>query len=305
MAMRIVGTPDLRVLNTTLTTRFIDAYGDAPIFYPEIVSETESESATGTYPIRAAFPQMREWIGERQLNEIAAHSQVLINKHFELTMGVDRDDIADWSYGSALMDVAALGKRAKQNPETLLTTLMQTGNTVLGYDGKALWAVDHYVNPKKKTGTQANYSPANSGMTLNPANWEAVRTMMNGYVDDEGAPIGVEPNYCMVAPQNRGAAHRIFKAEKDVYGADNVNFGTAKPLVNPWLASDPSTWYALDTQDPLRFAIFQKREWPAQFVMRTQVDSENVFRHRRFEYGVDGRWVVGPGGWFRAYKAMV
>lgn len=305
MAMRPVTTTQLTVLNTTLITKYLDAFESAPIIYPEVCSEVESDSTTNTYPIEAAFPEMREWVGEREVNELAAHSFILTNKHMELTMAVDRDAIADYAWGAALIRAGGLGMRSKQAPDKMLTTILQSGDTLLSYDGKGFFAIDHYIDVKKKTGAQRNYFPAGSNMPLTPANWEAVRGLMNGYQDDKGVPIEVEPNICMVPAQLRGVADRIFNAEKDVYGADNVNYKTAKVVVNRRLNGDPTTWYALDTSAAFRPFIFQKREWPCKLVMRTEVTSDNVFRHNRIEYGVDGRFIVGTGAWFRAFKAMV
>lgn len=42
---------------------------------------------------------MREWIGEREVQALAAYDYLIKNKKFEMTIGVPRDDIEDDKYG--------------------------------------------------------------------------------------------------------------------------------------------------------------------------------------------------------------
>lgn len=303
MSMRVVSTADLRVLNTTLVAEFINGYEGAPLIYPEMCTPVPSTSKNNTYPLRAGIPQMREWTGERNYNAIAAHSYIIENKHYELTMSVDADDIKDHSYGGALLDARMLGDRGKTHPDVLLQTILQTGQSIPCFDGQNFFDTAHYVNVKNKTGSQRNYYASGSGKTLTATTWEEVRGIMGAFQDDAGEPIGVRPTHVAVAPSNEGVARRIFEAEKDAAGASNVNYKTAKVIVHPRLANNPTEWYALDLSGPIKPFIFQMRE-AMRFVMMTDVTDENVFRHNRFDYGVDGRWAVGAAMWFRAFKVV-
>jgi len=296
----VVTTAALRSLNTQLYAGFLKPFEGSATFYKDVCSLVPSNSASNTYPIRAAFPQMREWTGERVYNDVAVHSHVISNKRYELTMSVNADDVRDHSYGAALLDVASLGERAAQHPDLLVATLMSNGHALLCYDGQNFFDTDHPIDVKAGTGTQLNYSA--SGVALTTANWELVRGRMADFRDDKNEPIGVRPNLLVVPPQLEGTARRILEAETEGNNT-NVNKGTAKVLVVERLAAAATTWYALDTRMAFKPFIFQLND-PAKFTMMTDVRDDNVFRFNRFDYGVDGRWAAGLGAWFRAYKAV-
>nr|WP_298797517.1 Mu-like prophage major head subunit gpT family protein [uncultured Acetobacter sp.] len=67
----------------------------------------------------------------------------------------------------------------------------------------------------------------------------------------------------------------------------NISTIAAGEAAQPW-------WYLFDTSRPLRPMIFQPRRAFA-ITARTQLTSENVFNHRRFEWGTDGRCAAGYG----------
>ncbi len=297
----VITTAQLRALNVAIDLRFLNTFDSVPTFWEDLVTKVTSTGAGNVYPIRAAFPKMREWVGERHYHSLAVHSHFVMNKHYELTMSVNADDIKDLSYGGALIDAASLGERAKQAPDDLLVDMLQNGQNLAGYDGQSLFDTDHPVDVKSGTGTQVNYT--SNGLALSATNWEFVRSRMAEFKDDQGQPIGARPTILLVPPQLEGTARRILEAEHDAIGATNINRGTARVIVIPKLANQGTVWYALDTGNTLKPFIFQERE-RVRLTMQTDAKDDNVFRFNRFDYGVDGRWALGTGVWFRIYKAV-
>lgn len=59
-------------------------------------------------------------------------------------------------------------------------------------------------------------------------------------------------------------------------------------------------WFLLCTNRPLKPIIFQERR-KAQFVAMDNVNDQNVFSIKQFQYGTDARWAVGYGFWQMAW----
>lgn len=71
---------------------------------------------------------------------------------------------------------------------------------------------------------------------LDPTNFNAAFAAMQGLKGDSGQPLGIMPSLLVVPPTLRAKALEIVKAERDAYGATNINQGAVEVLVTPWLA---------------------------------------------------------------------
>ena len=63
--------------------------------YSSLVTVINSNSQSNTYGWLGKFPQLREWVGKRNLLSIKENSYVLENRRFESTLAIDRADIED------------------------------------------------------------------------------------------------------------------------------------------------------------------------------------------------------------------
>jgi phage major head subunit gpT-like protein len=307
----IVRTAALAALQTGLNLQYASAYeSPRPLIYKDVCSEIPSGKKNVLLAIADMFPQMRQWVGDRVFHNPAEHSQLLTNPHYELSMEVDADDVEDDELGGYFLSSAGLGERASQHPDVLLGQVLQTGQTLIGFDGQNFFDTAHPIDAKNHIGTQSNYEAA--GRALTAANWELVKANMaswsagpsNGGVSEL---IGSVPTHVMVPRQLEGVAKRIFEAELDASivttaAQTNVNKGTAKIIVNDRLNNQPTTWYALDLRSVLKPFAFVKRKAP-KFVMLNRPDDQGMFLNNKIQFGVDGRWGVGIAAWFRAYKA--
>lgn len=104
-----------------------------------VPSTTRSED----YGWLGQVPRMREWIGDRVVQNITQHGYSIKNKPFEVTLGVKRDDIEDDNLGVYAPLFKELGISAAEWPDDLIFALLAAGETELCYDGKAFFATDH------------------------------------------------------------------------------------------------------------------------------------------------------------------
>jgi phage major head subunit gpT-like protein len=297
--------------------RYQQAYLKTPIFWDKLASEVPSGTRENHYGWLARIPRLRKWIGERQVNNLAARGAVIENEVFEDTVGIKRPDVEDDQFGLFNMSVELLGQQAKLWPELQLLDIMQNGHGTASkytcFDGQPFFSASHPVNPDDSgASTYSNYS--SSGMALTSANYLAVRNIMMAYKGEDGNPLGIVPNLLVVPPQLGGQARQILNAEFTAPAVatgqnaasvqqSNVLKGSADWIESPYLSGQATTWYLLCTQFPIKPFIWQLRKAP-QFVSRINPNDENVWKLNEFQYGVDARGAAGFSLPFLAYKAI-
>lgn len=143
--------------------------------YTTIAMTVSSTTAMNTYGWLGKFPQMREWVGERQIGNMAKQAMSLENKKFEATVGVERTDIEDDQVGMYRPMMQAMGESAATLPDTLVWSLLKKGKTTTCYDGQYFFDTDHPVF-EKNDGTGANTPTANItvGTATNAPTWYVI-----------------------------------------------------------------------------------------------------------------------------------
>jgi phage major head subunit gpT-like protein len=109
------------------------------------------------------FPKMREWVGPRVIQNLAAHSFTIKNRLFESTIGVNRNDVEDDTYGLLAPVVMEMGLAAGDHPNELVLSLLGAGFTALCYDGKPFFAEDHPVGNQEGAPTPTSNMQAGAG----------------------------------------------------------------------------------------------------------------------------------------------
>jgi phage major head subunit gpT-like protein len=141
----IINAQTLSILFTGFKTKFNNAFEGEPVIYPKIAMEVSSLGREETYGWLGLFPVLREWLGDRILGNLGAHSYTIKNRKFELTISVPRDDIADDRFGVFAPIIAEMGRAAKVHPDELLFALLGSGFTTVCYDGQFFFDTDHPV----------------------------------------------------------------------------------------------------------------------------------------------------------------
>ena len=127
-------------------TIFGDAYGKAPKYWDQVAMKVTSSSRDETYGWLGQFPQMREWLsGEREVKQLEAFGYTVLNRKFEATVGVNREDYADDRYGAFGTMFAEMGHTAAQHPDTLVFPLLASGFAEQCYDGQYFFDMEHAV----------------------------------------------------------------------------------------------------------------------------------------------------------------
>jgi len=287
----ILNASTLEAIQLGFQAIFYDALKGANPIWPKVAMRTASNSKTEVYPWLGAAPVMEEWLDERSLANIKAYKWTIENKDWANGIEVDRNDIQDDKIGIYNPMVQSLGYAAAIHPDKLIfQDLLLNGFSTTCYDGQYFFDTDH---PRMDgLSVQSN----KHSLTLTADNYATVRATMMALTDDRGNPLGVMPNLLVVPPQLEQTALEIVKADRNSSGATNVLKGSADVLVAPYLASQPTWWFLLDTTKPVKPFILQVRQ-EAQIVSQTNPDSDNVFMRKKFRYGADWRGAAAYGLW--------
>lgn len=282
----IVNAATLRGVFVSFNTIFNQALKTAKPNYEKVATVVTSTADTETYAWLGDIPGMREWIGDRVVHNLTASGYALKNKHFELTVGIDRDAIADDKLGLYKPSIQMIGREAALHPDKLVFGLLSDGFTTHCFDGKPFYATDHPVGDKK----------ASNKMTepLSAASYSKARASMRKLKNAKGEALALVPNLLVVPPALEETAKQIVEAEY-VNGSKNTLRGTAEVHVEPRLKTD-TEWHLLCTEMPVKPLIYQERE-KAKLVPKTASTDDNVFYNKEFVYGADSRGNAGYGLW--------
>ena len=297
----IITTATIQALQTSFDSSFRAGWSDSALSTPAYSTVVPSTVRTNTYGWMARLPAMRQWVGARVIQNLTNYDYTLTNLPYELTIGVDRDDIADDQLGVYSPLFEELGRAARRLQDDRVIDALVAGTVDNGFD-----ATPFFDNAHPALGVGAAIDNLFAGTALTAANYAAVRAAMSAYQGEDGNPLGVQPNLLVVPPQLEGVARTILNAEIIATAAGtaaetNIWRNSASLIVEPRLAAAPTVWYMMDVSHAIKPLIWQNRRTPQLVSMASETDT-NVFLDRQFMWGVDGRGAAGYGPFFLAAR---
>lgn len=216
---------------------------------------TKSNTSEEKYPWMKDLPGFREWLGERVVNNVAAHDYAIKNRTFENTVGIDRERFEDDQLGTFATLFKAMGEETARFPDRLVFDFLKNANTKLCYDGQYLCDTDHpQIKPDGTEEQVANFitgsSPAwylmDLSRTLKPVVYQERKPFTNLirkdsdtddnvfhqkrflYGSDGRANVGaglwqlIVMSKADLTPANYAAARALFATFKKDYTADSL-----------------------------------------------------------------------------------
>ncbi|EKB0474613.1 Mu-like prophage major head subunit gpT family protein [Escherichia coli] len=119
----------------------------APSQYKKIAMTVPSTSKSNTYGWLGHAPHFREWIGSRVIQKMKAHGYSIVNKTWEDTVPVNRDDFEDDNLGIYSPLFQELGRAAAVQPDELVFAALRDGLKSACYDGQNFFDTEHPVYP--------------------------------------------------------------------------------------------------------------------------------------------------------------
>lgn len=214
----IINRQTLTTLNTGYKASFQIGYDGVAPMWEKIATRVPSATASEEYAWLGAFPGMREWIGERQIKNLAQHGYTIKNRKFEMTVSVPKTSIEDDQFGVYSPMMQEMGRAASEHPDTLVYGLLKNGFATNCYDGQFFFDTDHPV-------VGAN------GAEVSVSNMQAGSSPPWFLLDTRRAlkpVIYQERKKAQFVAKDDPTDDRVFMKDEYVYGADsrgNVGFG--------------------------------------------------------------------------------
>jgi len=296
----IVNEAALRAITKNFNVVFGKALVDAPTRLGDIATTVPSSGADVTYPIGALLANIREWLGDRVVQDIAAYHKTLVNLDYEGTIGVARNAIEDDQLGVYTPAILQLAQKAALYPyEQVIEALDTNGwsTSHLGFDAVALFS-DSHTWPSGYTTAQDNNADAAFSATALKAGILA----MAGFKGPDGKVLAVRPTHLVIGPDLEFTARAVLIAGAQKDSEDHTAIGAipeANIIVEPRLTT--AHWFLLDCSKPIKPLIWQSRKAPELVSQTDPANSESVFLRKKFLYGVDGRGAAAGLAWWLAY----
>ncbi|MFN3971250.1 MAG: Mu-like prophage major head subunit gpT family protein [Gemmobacter sp.] len=214
----LINSASLEALRVGFKTEFQRGIASTPTMRERISMTIRSTTGENRYGWMKTLPGMREWLGPRVVENLSEASYSIVNKHFEKTVGVDRNDIEDDNLGQYSMVMQLMGEAVAAHPETLVWDLLKAGFTTNCWDNQFFFDTDHPILlADGTTGTYANTDGGSGTPWFLMCTNRAIRPVI---YQERKAPVFVM--------KDRETDDNVFNDRKFVYGADmrcNVGFG--------------------------------------------------------------------------------
>lgn len=207
----IINSGTIREAFQSFNTVFNKAFHEMEAQYPRVAMEVPSETRDENYAWLGAVPSMREWIGDREIKNLAAYGYTIRNKDFEATVTVPRNDLEDDCIGVYKPVFQDLAYSARKHPDKLVFGLFPRSFTEKCFDGKPFISDDH---TPAFAGHKAKAQSNKGTYKLVPESYGAARTQMMCLVNDQGEVMNIVPDLLVVAPQKEAIARTILMANE-------------------------------------------------------------------------------------------
>jgi len=157
----LLNSTNLRTLYTAFNAAFQRGLGQHEAQWNAVATRVTSSTRSEEYGWLGKFPNVREWIGERVVHQVAAHDYEIKNREFEQTISVGRPDIEDDRQGIYAPLFEEMGLATAAHPDQLVFGLLKDGFTKPAYDGQNFFDTDHPV--LDETGEEVSVANTDGG----------------------------------------------------------------------------------------------------------------------------------------------
>lgn len=217
----IVNRANLQTLGVGFHTAFNNGLlTSAASLWGRVATRVPSSTGENEYGWMGNLPGVREWVGDRQVQNITTAGYRIRNKDYELTIGVERNHIEDDNVGIYGPLFQQMGSSVGAQYDISTFGLLKAGFTTPCYDGQNYFDTDHPVIGADGAMTTISNTDGGTG-----APW---------FLIDDSPGRVLKPIILQVrkdwqfVPRDRLDDDNVFSQKKFIYGADgryNVGFG--------------------------------------------------------------------------------
>lgn len=198
---------------------FNDALKGVEPQYQRIAMDVPSSASAENYGWLGQMPRIREWVGDRVVEALNAYGYQIVNKTFESTIAVKREQIEDDVYGLFRPMFAEMGRSVALFPDELVFPLLTNGWTGACYDGQRFFDAHPVLDANGNTAFVSNFTTGSG-----PAPWFLLDTSraIKPLIHQKRRPFE------FVAKTSAQTSDRVFERNEFIYGVDgrsNAGYG--------------------------------------------------------------------------------
>jgi phage major head subunit gpT-like protein len=149
----LINTENLQALHTMLSAAYAQGISKADVSFQDIANTLPSNNKSNSYAWLGAMSGVREWLGDRVVDQLSGHTYELKNRTWEKTISVLKEDIEDDQLGMAALAAEDLGNLAQAHKSRHVWETLAAGEVGEGYDKVPFFSE---VHPDGMGGTQSN-----------------------------------------------------------------------------------------------------------------------------------------------------
>lgn len=292
-----INSANLAALQKTYNTLFQQGLSfTPPVDIAFLFRDFPSTTAANFYAWMEQIPGFREWVGDRIFKNVRGQKFEILNRPWEDSVSMGKDEIEDDQYGVYAPLVQMMGEAWALLKYKLPLEVLYLNSTC--FDGKAFFADDHAYGENTIDNVVTD--------ALSETSFEAAFTAANAYKFSNGELCRTRFTHLVHGPKLHGTAFHIVDAETHASGGvqiPNPNFKRVQRVEIEDLAGTyDDYWFLLDCSKPIKPVARQIRREAAP-LMDTRV--EQVMRTGRFDVMADGRAAAGPTFPHMAYAGIL
>ena len=141
----LVNAANLAALRVGFNTAFQGGLGMASTMHAQFATVVPASVKEQKYGWLGKLPSVREWAGPRLIHNLAQHDYAIAEKPWELTIGVDKDDIETDNIGIYTPLFQEMGASTGSKWDELVFGLLKAGWATKCYDKQFYFDTDHPV----------------------------------------------------------------------------------------------------------------------------------------------------------------
>lgn len=262
----LLSNAELDELDTEVNASVYQGNDSVEVWHPMLAEVVPSVTKDVTYAQLTNPAKPRKWKKgtPKVFQSIARGSRRVVNDRYEMTVGVDRDELADDVTGLFRGEVINAAfengqKYAQVKDELAANVILENGK---GMDGRALFGT-HLIDPNNAA--SLTYDNDFTGMPFTPENVARAFAIIMGLRGPDGLPRKVRASHAILPPALMTRGQKMFGAGQ-ISGTDNTLKGAVQQIIAPELGDDGShatrdeTWFLAVLTGRKKPLVHQTRE---------------------------------------------
>lgn len=250
-------------------------------WFRQLFMVIQSNTPEETFHFLRGVPRMREWFGDRKLQNISEVTFKIGIKKWEATIEILREDIEYDRLGQIRTHLSSLGQAYPLHLADYAIDLLLNGFATNGYDGQFFFDTDH---PNYGGGTWSNKGTA----VLDATSFEAAKTAPVTIREQEGGRyFSVTWDLLLYGPNSSAAVTNLFGISQLSGGGTNVYYNQIpedRRIMVPELGNT-GKWFLFDTKKMIKAFILNIQR-NVEFTALDRPTDWNYFNRESLLYGV-------------------